>query len=95
MTDLDQAALVEMTTEVVAAYVTKNHVRAVELPGLISTVHAALAGMGSTHLWRNRSPPSRSRPSRSGESITDEYLISLEDGQRYKSLKRHLDVSAG
>ena len=89
MTDLDQAALVEMTTEVVAAYVTKNHVRAVELPGLISTVHASLASMGSAPVAEPE-PAKLVPPVSIKKSITDEYLISLEDGQQYKSLKRHL-----
>ena len=89
MPDLDQAALAEMTTEVVAAYVTKNHVRAAELPGLISTVHASLAGMGSAPVAEPE-PAKLIPPVSIRKSVTDDYLISLEDGQRYKSLKRHL-----
>ena len=46
MPDLDPTALIEMTTEVVAAYVSKNHVRAAELPALIATIHGSLSGMG-------------------------------------------------
>ncbi len=91
MTDLDQTALVEMTTEVVAAYVTNNHIRAAELADLISTVHAALAGMGSTPVAEPE-PDKPVPPVSIRRSITDDYLISLEDGQRYKSLKRHLNV---
>ncbi len=91
MPDLDQAALAEMTTEVVAAYVTKNHVRAAELPALIATVHASLAGMGSEPV-AEPAPAKLVPPVSIKRSMTDDYLISLEDGQRYKSLKRHLNV---
>ncbi len=86
---LASAALIEMTAEVVAAYVTKNHVRAAELPDLISTIHASLAGMGS-------SPEAAPEPAKLvppvsiKKSVTDDYLISLEDGKQYQSLKRHL-----
>ncbi len=88
---MSNATLIEMTTEVVAAYVTKNHVRAAELPELISTVHASLAGMGRAPVAEPE-PGKLVPPVSIKKSITDEYLISLEDGQRYKSLKRHLNV---
>ncbi len=89
MLDAENVTLIEMTVEVVTAYVTKNHVRAAELPELISTVHASLAGMGSEPVAEPE--PDRLVPPVSiRKSITDEYLISLEDGQRYKSLKKHL-----
>ena len=89
MSEAENATLIEITTEVVAAYVTKNHVRASELPGLISTVHASLAGMGSAPLAEPE-PTKLVPPVSIKKSVTDDYLISLEDGQRYKSLKRHL-----
>ena len=89
MSEAENATLIELTAEVVAAYVTKNHVRAAELPELISTVHASLAGMGSAPVAEPE--PSKLVPPVSiRKSITDDYLISLEDGKQYKSLKRHL-----
>ncbi len=91
MPDLDPTALIEMTAEVVASYVTKNHVRASELPDLISTIHASLAGMGSasdaTPETAKLTPPVSIK-----KSVTDDYLISFEDGKRYISLKRHLST---
>ncbi len=42
MSEAETAPLIEMTSEIVAAYVAKNHVRAAELPDLISTIHASL-----------------------------------------------------
>ncbi len=91
MPDLDPTALIEMTAEVVASYVTKNHVRVSELPDLISTIHASLAGMGSasdaTPETAKLTPPVSIK-----KSVTDDYLISFEDGKRYISLKRHLST---
>ncbi len=91
MSEAVTATLIELTAEVVAAYVTKNHVRAAELPELISTVHASLAGMGTAPVAEPESdklvPPVSIK-----KSVTDDYLISLEDGKHYRSLKRHLSV---
>ena len=68
---------------------TKNHVRAAELPDLISNVHAALAGMGSVPAAEPE-PAKPVPPVSIKKSVTDGYLISLEDGKQYQSLKRHL-----
>ena len=89
MPEAASLVLIEMTTEVVAAYVAKNHVRAAELPDLISTVHASLSGMGSVpeaapELAKLEPPVSIKK------SVTDDYLVSMENGKRYRSLKRHL-----
>ena len=89
MSEAETAALIEMTAEVVAAYVTKNHIRAAELPELITTVHASLSGMGSAP--EPVVVPAKLEPPVSiKKSLTDDYLISMEDGKRYVSLKRHL-----
>ena len=85
----DPTTLAEMTTELVAAYVTRNHVRAAELPSLISTVHDALARLA--HAPEAAPEPAKLVPPVSiRKSLTDDYLISLEDGRHYQSLKRHL-----
>ena len=85
----DPITLIEMTAELVAAYVMKNHVRVAELPGLISTVHASLAGMGKAP-EAEPEPTKLVPPVSIKKSVTDDYLISLEDGKQYRSLKRHL-----
>lgn len=85
----EQARLVlaTLTSGVVAAYVTKNALPPSELPALIASVSAAFEGLG-----RDKAPePEELRPPVSiKRSITPDYLISLEDGRQYKSLKRHL-----
>ena len=89
MSDLDPTALAEMTSEVVAAYVAKNHLQPSELPTLIASVHAALDGLGQPEVQAVE-PEKLVPPVSIKKSVTDQHLISMEDGKRYKSLKRHL-----
>ncbi len=87
MPDIDKTALAEMTAELVAAYVTRNHVQPGELPSLIASVHATLGTLGQP-------PEPEIEPLKPAvpvkKSVTDDYIISLEDGRKFKSLKRYL-----
>ena len=82
-------ALIEITSEVVSAYLANNHVPSAELPALIASVHDAFAGLG-------RAPEPAAEPEKPvpavpvRKSVTEDYLVSLEDGKHYKALKRHL-----
>ena len=91
MSEAENATLIEMTVDVIAAYVSKNHIPATELPELISTTHASLAGMGGEPVVKPE-PGKLVPPVSIKKSMTDDYLVSMEDGKRYKSLKRHLSV---
>ena len=91
MPDSMNTALAEMTSELVAAYVSKNHIQVSELPNLISSVHAAFGGLGKPEA-PSVEPTKLVPPVSIKKSITDEYLVSMEDGKRYKSLKRHLST---
>ena len=84
-----EADLVGMTTDIVSAYVSNNAVAPDALANLITSVHAVLAGMPSG-LEPEVEPQAPAVPIR--RSITPDYLISLEDGSKYKSLKRHLST---
>jgi predicted transcriptional regulator len=89
MSDPMNMTLAEVTSEVVAAYVRQNHVQPSELPNLIASVHAALGGLGKpVEPTVSAEPPKPAVPVR--KSITDEYIISLEDGRKLKSMKRYL-----
>ena len=89
MSEVDKTTLAEMTTEVVAAYVTANHVRATDMPALIASVHDALTSLGKPPVPEAVAEALRPAvPIR--KSITDEYLISLEDGRKLKTMKRYL-----
>ncbi|GGB56165.1 MULTISPECIES: MucR family transcriptional regulator [Henriciella] len=82
----DSAAL-ELTTDIVAAYVSNNSVQSSELANLIRNVHATLRDLSGdasqTNVEIKPAIPVK-------KSVTDEYIICLEDGKKFKSLKRHL-----
>ena len=78
--------LLEMTAGIVGAYVSNNPVPTSAIPDLIGQVSLSLASLGKT-----RSSPEPLKPSIPiKKTVTDDYLISLEDGKKYKLLKRHL-----
>ena len=80
--------LIELTADVVAAYVSNNPVPAGELPNLIADVHAALGRVGGAP---EQPAVDKQKPAVSPKrSVHDEYIICLEDGKKFKSLKRHL-----
>jgi predicted transcriptional regulator len=79
---------VELTAELVSAYVSNNPVRTGDLSDLIASVHAVLNDLGKPQAPDVPETPSPAVPIK--KSITPDYLISLEDGRRYKSMKRHL-----
>lgn len=84
-----QDLLVELTADIVAAYVSNHVVPVGDIASLISDVHTALsitsAPAPAVTVTEKPKPPVPIK-----KSIEDEYLICLEDGQRFKSLKRHL-----
>lgn len=86
--DEQRAALQGLTADVVGAYVSNNPVPVAELPGLIASVHAALAGVAGAAAEPIAEPQKPAVPIR--KSVTPDYIISLEDGKKFKSLKRHL-----
>jgi predicted transcriptional regulator len=87
---MPQSDTMKMAAEVVAAFVSNNPLPKGELPTLIQTIHDTLARLsGGTE---NAAPRQEVKePAVSiRKSITPEYLICLEDGKRFKSLKKHL-----
>src|SRR5829696_6089469 len=76
-----------LTAEVVSAYVANNSLRPADIPDLIESVHRALQGLTAPP---KAEPEKREPPVSIRKSITPDFLISLEDGRRYKSMKRHL-----
>jgi predicted transcriptional regulator len=78
----------ELTADIVSAFVTNNAVAIGDLPKVIETVHAALISLGNAKAEPRAEKPVP--PVSIKKSITPDYLISLEDGRQYKSLKRHL-----
>jgi predicted transcriptional regulator len=80
--------LMEMTTGIVSSFVSKNKMALTELSDLISQVHTALttAAKGKSEFEPEKREPAV--PIKS--SVKPEYIVCLEDGQKFKSLKRHL-----
>lgn len=79
---------IELTAKIVSAYVSNNTVPAADIPGLINQVHAALSRVSGKSA---DVPPESLKPAVSlKKSITSEYIVCLEDGKKFKSLKRHL-----
>jgi predicted transcriptional regulator len=86
--NLDPSDKVTLSAEIVAAYVTHNSVTLSGLPALIESVHLALTNLGGVTATPKAEPLVPAVSVR--KSITPEYLICLDDGKKFKSLKRHL-----
>ena len=86
------AAAIGLTGDLVAAYVSNNHIAAADLPALIATIHAAVTNLGTS--GSNSEPITLSAEKVTSaqvrKSIGPEFLISFIDGKSYKTLKRHL-----
>jgi predicted transcriptional regulator len=80
--------IIEMTSEIVSSYVEKNTIGASELPALIQSVYRALSGVTTTVEVVETPVKEPAVPLR--RSITPDFLVCLEDGRKFKSLKRHL-----
>jgi predicted transcriptional regulator len=81
--------LIEIAAEVVSAYVSNNPLPASELPQLIRSVHGALSGLTSVapvEVKEEKLVPAVNPK----KSVFDDHIICLEDGKKFKSLKRHL-----
>lgn len=79
---------IELTAEIVSAYVGNNEVASSELTSLIAQVHAALLRAADGPDDRIVEPVKPAIAIK--RSLTPDYLVCLEDGKKFKSLKRHL-----
>ena len=85
----DQADFLEMATTIVSAFVSNNAVPASELASLIQSVHASIQKIAGVKTEAPTVEPQEPAVS-IRKSITPEFIICLEDGKKFKSLKRHL-----
>jgi predicted transcriptional regulator len=86
----EQNSLIELAADVVSAYVSNNSISAGDLPGLIGEVYNALSRVGSAPV---AAPVEPTKPAvNPKKSITPDYIVCLEDGKKFKSLKRHLST---
>ena len=86
--NLATANYIELAADIVSAYVSNNSVPSGDLPSLINDVHAALTRVAGGTL---EAPAEAPKPAVSvKKSVTPDYIVCLEDGKKFKSLKRHL-----
>jgi predicted transcriptional regulator len=86
----DSTDHVSLAADIVAAYVVHNSVPRTDLPALIQTVHAALTRLGAVTAIPE--PEALVPAVTVRKSITPDYLVCLDDGKKFKSLKRHLST---
>ncbi len=84
---------IELAADIVSAYVSNNSVPAADLPSLISEVYNALLRVGSNVAAAPAEPPKPAIAVK--RSVTNDFIICLEDGKKFKSLKRHLRTQYG
>ena len=84
----DKSEIIEMTADIVSAYVGNNTVPATELPALIQNIPRALSQVSGGDEPAPEAPKEPAVPVR--KSISPDFLVCLEDGRKFKSLKRHL-----
>jgi len=86
--DASGGSFIALTASIVSAYVSNNTVSSADLPALIGQVHSALTRVSTGHGELPNEPP---KPAISlKKSVTPDYIVCLEDGKKFKSLKRHL-----
>jgi predicted transcriptional regulator len=78
----------ELAADIVSAYVAKNSIPAADLPALIGSVHQALTQVGNGKPEEARAELTPAVPIK--KSLRPDFIICLEDGKKFKSLKRHL-----
>jgi predicted transcriptional regulator len=93
MNENTAANYVDLAAHIVSAFVSNNSVPTSDLPALIASVHAALARAGSPAAEQPKEELRPAVPIK--KSITPDYVICLDDGKKFKSLKRHLRTSYG
>lgn len=90
-TTIDRSELLSLTTEIVSAHVGNNDVSGGDVAALIQTVFDTLSGLGS----EEAAPAALTPAVPIKRSVTDDYIVCLEDGKKLKMLKRHLMTAYG
>ena len=85
---IDSTNTIGLTAEIVSAYLSNNTVASADIPALINQVHAALLHVSSGEAQPSGEPLKPAVPVK--KSINPDFIVCLEDGKKFKSLKRHL-----
>ena len=84
----ESARIIELAADVVAAYVSNNTIALADLPALIADIHVALSRVAGRGADATAEPQKPAVPLK--KSVTPDFIVCLEDGRKFKSLKRHL-----
>ncbi len=87
MDDNEENVLIALTTDIVSAYVSNNRLPPSELPELIQSVSEAMRTLGQPEVEEETPLVPAVNPKR---SVFPDYIVCLEDGKKFKSMKRHL-----
>lgn len=90
MEQKDTSGILDMTADIVSAHLANNKVTTEEIPGIIQSVYRTLAGLGSNVVSFSERPQP-AVPIK--KSVTQDYIVCLEDGKKLKMLKRHLKTA--
>jgi predicted transcriptional regulator len=93
MLDIKNEEIIELTADVISAYVSNNPVPVADLPSLIAQVHQSLAGL--TGAAAEPEVETQKPAVNPKKSVHDDFIICLDDGKKFKSLKRHLMTHHG
>ncbi|MBZ6078087.1 MucR family transcriptional regulator [Microvirga puerhi] len=86
--NVNSLSFVELAADIVSAYVSNNSVPAADLPSLLNSVHSALTKTAQGIVEEPQTALTPAIPVK--KSITPDFIVCLEDGKKFKSLKRHL-----
>ena len=90
----NNSQILALTADIASAYVSRNKLDSGQLGELIRSIHASLATVaGAQHAPPPAEPRVPAVPIK--KSVTPDYLICLEDGQKFKSIRRHLRIKYG
>jgi predicted transcriptional regulator len=83
-----ESSLMELTADIVSAYVSNNSVPSADIPALMGQIHSALKRVSGGQAAAPAEPLKPAVPVK--RSINSDFIVCLEDGLKFKSLKRHL-----
>lgn len=88
--------LLTLTADIAAAFMSKGMIAKSEIPGVLHTIHTTLSGLAAGSATITAAPQPAPQPAvNPKKSIQDDFIICLEDGKKFKSLKRHLSAEYG
>lgn len=92
---MNDVNVLEHAAEIVSAYVSNNSLPASDLPAILQSVHAMLVQLSRGETAAVEAPAQKEPAVPIRKSVTADFVICLEDGKKFKSLKRHLRTAFG